>query len=251
MTETRHGIPYPDPMPSPTPEHQRRISKQKWFEVATVLLLIAAGFGFLGWRDYRAHHRTEPAKSLEEASKAIESAGCAPAGTAKIFNRHFLSYRQQLEDFECHVNLVGVEPGLPLETAVIWLTPKAGQAPASEESLQKAVNSVGVLGQTLVASSSQALEAASKTMEFLSDAKRPHDKGVAGTTDGWKLTYVTYREYDADGAPEPVLCMVLQSLSAASESTLADFNRTMYEAIHQGVDVETALRAEAEGKSGA
>lgn len=243
MTEEGVPTPYPGPLPLPTPEHQHRITRQKWFEIVTVVVLIAAGLGFLWWRDYRSHHRVDPALTMSESGRAIEDQGCGPSGKASIQGRQFWSFARRLDGFECHVDLIGVGADQPLETAVIWLTPLAGQESPSEESLQRVVNTVGHLGQTLVASSTQALETASKTMEWIGDAPRPHEKGVAGTKDGWKLTYVTYREHDDSEESQPMLCLVLQRLTAASEPGLSELNRGLHQAVHEGVDIKTALQA--------
>ncbi|MBX7255731.1 MAG: hypothetical protein K1Y02_05180 [Candidatus Hydrogenedentes bacterium] len=237
-------VPESGSIPLPTPEHQQRITRQKWFEIATVILLIAGGLTFLGWRDYRNHHRPDPAATLGESVKTVEAAGYRPAGTAEILGRQFVSFVQPLEDFECHVDLVGLGAEHPVDTAVIWLTPLSGSVDPSEQSLQKAVNTVGFAAQALVAASTQALETASKTMEFISDAKRPHDKGVAGTNNGWKLTYVTYREFNAGGPPEPMLCLILERLASASDAELSELNRGLHKAVNEGADIKTALLAE-------
>ena len=54
-------------------------------------------------------------------------------------------------------------------------------------------------------------------MKPVTDTPRLHDKGVQQTSDGWKLTYVTYRSYDEQAGPQPMLCYVLQRQSAAAD----------------------------------
>jgi len=244
MPETNHGIPYPGPMPVPTPEHQRKITRGKWFEIITVVSLILAGTAFLAWRKH-ASTAPDPSVAMSESVKAVAAADCLPDGTTTLFKRQFLSFKKPLDGFECHVDLVGATLEAPIDAAIVWLTPLPGKA-LTPEALQFAVNSAGQLGQTIVPTIGQALVNASNTMTFEDDAKRPHDKGVSVTDDGWKLTYVTYRSYDEAGTPPPMLCLILHRLSAASDDTLGLLNRSLYEALNQGADLKTALRA-AEG----
>jgi hypothetical protein len=238
-----HYSPVFEPVPLPTPEHQKRITKQKWFEVILVVALIVGGAGYLGLRDFRQRHHVDPALGLAKSAAATERAGATAAGTSTLMGRQCLSLTQKLDTFDCHIDLVGEASDAPLETAIIWLTPLPGTSAPSAVALQKAVNTVGVFAQKLVGASTDALEKASNTMVSVSDTQRPHDKGVAGTSDGWKLTYVTYRTFDETAAPQPMLCLVLQRLSAASDPKLADFNRILYESIHRGDDVKAALLA--------
>jgi len=232
------------PMPSPTPEHQKRITKQKWFEIVLVIALIVAGAGFLGWREYRTRHHTDPALSLKSSTQSITSAGLIPSGTTTLRGRRFVTFSETLDSFDCHVDLVGEADAAPLDIAIIWLTPSSAAAP-SVPALQNAVNRVQVLAQRLVQTSADALEKATKTMTFVGDAKRPHDKGVSGSSNGWKVTYVTYHAFD--DTSEPMLCLVLHRLSAASDPALADLNRDLYEALNRGDDLKTALGAGSRG----
>jgi len=237
MSASQFRVPPPGTLPLPTPEHQRKITRNKWFEIGTVVLLIVAGFGFLSFRNYRSTHHVDPAATLSESAQAIGADGATPVDSTAFFNRTCQSFRKHIEGFECHIDLIGKGADMPLETALIWLTVLPGKEP-SPETFQLAVNSVGSLGQTLVFSSAEALEKAAKTMVYVSATQRPHDKGVAGTNDGWKVTYATFRQA---GGAEPALCLVLQRLSAASDPELSDFNRALYETLQQGGELKGAL----------
>ena len=249
MPETNHGIPYPGPMPVPTPEHQRKITREKWFEILTVVSLIVLGASFLAWRKY-ATAPVDPTVSMSASVAAIEETAYVADGTETLFQRQFLSFKKPVEGFLCHVDLIGASQEAPIDAAIVWLTPVPGKTP-TPETLQFAVNAAAQLGQTVVPTMGAALVTASDTMTFEGDAKRPHDKGVGVTNDGWKLTYVTYRSYDEGGTPPPMLCLVLHRLSAASDDTLGNLNRSLYEALNQGLDMKSALRAaETKGKTG-
>jgi hypothetical protein len=244
MSEHDFRVPPAGPMPSPTPEHQRRITNNKWFEVVTVILMIVVGFGYLAWRNYRANTHIDPARTLSESAKEIEREGGTKLSVSSLFGRQVLSYTQKMDIFDCNVDLIGMDPDSPLETAIIWLTPQPGKWAPEGNSLLKAVNGVGELGQKLVKSSSEAMDKAAKTMELIGDTKRPHDKGVAATNDGWKITYVTYRGFDENAdPPEAVLYYILQRMSAGEDGSLAVFNRTLYDAVKQGIDAKLAVQA--------
>ena len=243
MDESRYGIPRIDPVPLPTAEHQQKITRQKWFEIITVILLILAGTGFLAWRNNHTHTHLDANSTITESGEALESAGFEAEGTTSILNRQFATFHEKLDIFDCRIDLVGTGPDAPMETAIVWLTPIAGTWSPTAESLQAAVNRVGELGQTLVQTSGEALVTATSTLSSIRDVKRPHERGVAATSDGWKVTYVTYQGFDENASPEPVLVLILQKLSAGSDSELADFNRTLYQAVDDGMDIKTALKA--------
>lgn len=241
MSETRNPVDYSAPVPSPAPDHQKRISREKWFEVGVVVLCILAGVGYLMWRNSQGRG-ADSSKSLTASIAAIQQAGGRATGDMVLLDRHFHTFRQEMTVFDCHIALVGTGGGAPLETAVIWLTPAPARWTPSPKIMQDAVNSVAALGQTLLYTTSEGLEKAAKTMVYVSDTRRPHDKGVAGTSDGWKITYVTYRSTNEGGPPQPALYLVLQRLSAGSNPDLAELNRTLYEAVDKGQDILAALQ---------
>lgn len=235
MSEPIPGI------PRPTPEHQRKITRGKWFEILTVVVLIVLGTVFLYVRGQWAAARPDPAASVAASIAAVQRGGAKAVGDTTLFNRHFWSFGKVLTGFAVHIDLVGEREDAPLETAIIWLTPQPGAGNPSAQVLQGAVNSAGEVAYSLVQSSALAFEKAAKTMEFISDSPRPHDKGVGASDDGWKLTYITYRNHDDTAAPQPMLCLVLQRLSAGGDESLAAFNRLLYEALQTGRNINTVL----------
>ncbi|GMW02415.1 MAG: hypothetical protein AMXMBFR84_35510 [Candidatus Hydrogenedentota bacterium] len=244
MIDSDFGIPGRDPVPPHTPEHRRRILKEKGFEIGVVILLIIGGMSFLSWRSRHAELHANPAVSLAASAEVIEHAGLDLMGQGKAMGRRIVTLTQDLDVFLCGVELVGIEEDTPLETAIIWLAPAEGKWSPGESSLQAAVNRVAVLAQTLVPTSGEAFEKAVNTLTTIDNEGRVHDKGVAGTSDGWKLTYIAFRSFDDTAtSPEPVLYLVLQRLSAASDTTLAEFNRTLYDAVDRGVAIKPALEA--------
>lgn len=243
MDESDFRVPPPGPVPLPTPDHQRRITRGKIFEIGVVVLLVITGVGYLAWREHAAHSRVDPARTLAESASVVQDEGGKASGTSTLFGRQVLSFSQTRDIFDYHVELMGKGPESPVETAIIWLSPAPGKWSPGKTSLQDAVNAVGELGQRLVHTSADALDKAVKTMEFVGGVKRPHDKGVAATSDGWKITYVTYRNFDEEKDPQPVLYLILQRMSAGEDESLAVFNRTLYESVNEGIDLWTALRS--------
>ena len=243
MSETQYGIPYPGPMPSPTPEHQRRIIKEKAFEIVTVVVLIIGFFGFLAWRNY-VNSIPPPASTLQEAAAAVQAAGAVPGADSALFQREFRAFSQPVDYFTRHIRLIGERADAPLETLLVWLTPAPGQPAPPIDKLQNVVNDIRELAVAVLPTASVALETAVATSEYIKDTPRPLEKGVASTSDGWKLTYVTYRSFDENAdPPQPVLVLVLQRLSAGENPALGDMNRILFEAVQEGQDIMAALQA--------
>ena len=244
MSDTRYGIPHIDPVPRPEPEHQRRITRGKLFEIITVITLIIIGCAYLAWRDDRFHFRPAAAEKMITSMAALKSAGAAEVGISEHKGKTFHSYEKSISGFTLHADLVGGPENTPLETAILWLTPLPGAPTPPEATLREAVNAVGLLARGLVPSSTDAFEKAANTMELINDTPRPHDKGAAGSSDGWKLTYITYRAYDEHAVPsQPVLYLILQRLESGADDVQGALNRTLYEAVKQGQDIKTALKS--------
>lgn len=231
------------PLPQPTPEHRRKITRNKWFEVTTVILMIVIGFGYLAWRNSGTVPPANASKSLETSIAAVKADGATQLTSTTVGNRTMASLTKKLAGFDCNVELLGKNPNEPLETAIIWLAPPKGTFSPSDSSMLEVVNGVGELGHKLVPSTAEAMEKAVKTSELIKDSPRPHQRGVAATNDGWKVTYVTYQNYDETASPpQAVLYYVIQRLSAGEDETLGSFNRALHEAILEGTDAKQAIQ---------
>ena len=231
------------PLPQPTPEHRRKITRNKWFEVITVILMIVIGFGYLAWRNSGTVPPENASKSLDASITAVKADGAIQLTSTTIGDRTMASLSKKLAGFDCNVELLGKNPNEPLETAIIWLAPPAGAFDPTADAMLEVVNGVGELGHLLVPSTAEAMEKAVKTSELIKDSPRPHQRGVAATNDGWKVTYVTYQNYDETAnPPQAVLYYVIQRLSAGEDETLGPFNRALHEAILQGTDAIQAVK---------
>ncbi len=231
------------PLPQPTPEHQRKITRNKWFEVIMVMLMIVVGFGYLAWRNSGTVPPENASNTLQAAITAVKADGATQLTSTTIGDRTMASLSKKLAGFNCNVELLAKSPNEPLETAIIWLAPPAGTFNPSENTMLEVVNGVGELGHKLVPSTAEAMEKAVKTSEHIKDSPRPHQRGVAATNDGWKVTYVTYQNYDeAASPPQAVLYYVIQRLTAGEDESLGPFNRALHEAILEGADAKQAIQ---------
>ncbi len=231
------------PPPAPDPEHNRRILKEKRFEILAVMGFIILGTGFLMWRGVRPTIVMEGPDTFGEAVELVQYSGYAKEGTTDLFGRTVVTFGAPIEGFVLSIDLFGTGDDVPLETAILWLEPNPDEWPPSEEEYQKAVNAVADVGVRLVSHSNEAIQKAIDTSVFERDAERPHDKGVAATQDGWKITYLVFKEFDETAEPAPALTLVLQSIEAASDPGLAALNRTLYRAAEAGEEVKAALAA--------
>jgi len=227
-----------EPPPQPEPEHQRRINRGHWFERIAIAVVVFAGIAYLMWSGNEPQVETAAPETVDEATSLILAANYERASSGEVEGQSYLVLRRDLESFTTRIALLGKEPAEPLDTALIWLTLNSGDDPAPGV-FQDVVNTVAGLAQTLVPTSNEALETAISTITLETDTLRPHEKGVAQTKDGWKITYVTYREADVN---DVALVLVLQRLSVASDPAFALFHRHLFTAIKQGANLEDALR---------
>lgn len=231
------------PPPEPDPEHNRRIIKEKRFEILAVVGFIALGTGFLMWRGVTPTVLRDAPESLSEAVEVVQYAGFARRETTNVLGREVVTLGSDIDAFTCTIDLFGASMDGPLETALIWLAPVAEEWPPTEEAYQDAVDAVANTGVRLVPNADEAIQKAIDTSVTEKDVARPHDKGVAATQDGWKITYIVFKEFDESSDPQPALTLVLQSLDAASDPALETFNRRLYAALREGVEPKGALAA--------
>jgi hypothetical protein len=80
MPESIHYVPLSAPMPKPTPEHQRKITRGKVFEVVTVITLICTGTAFLYWRGQSQAGGPDAAETVRASIAAVEAGAAAKMG---------------------------------------------------------------------------------------------------------------------------------------------------------------------------
>ena len=232
--------------PAPDPEHQHRINKQKGFEIATIIVLVIVGVGYFAISNRPPAGQGDGPNTVAKLLQIVTSHDYTSEGESLILGRKFHSYRRQEGVFQSTIDLIEDAETNSVEAILIVVSHPAGKTfppdDVAEAATQDALNTMVRFGEALIPSSPPALQKAAITMSL---GKRGilHNKGVAQTSDGWKVTYITYREYEEDGEDVPLLLFLYQRLSAASSPDLADFNRVLYESINVGQDPKSGLRA--------
>ena len=240
----------PSEKPAPDPKHQRRIDKQKGFEIAAVIVTIIVGLGYFALSNRAPAGQGDGSDTVANLLHIITSNGYASEGESLILGKKFHSYRRQDGVLQNTIDLIEDVETESVEAILIVVGHPGGETfppdKVAEAATQDALDTMVQFGEALVPSSTPALRKAAATM---SPAKRGlmHNKGVAQTSDGWKVTYIAYREYEEDGEAVPLLLFLYQRLSAASSPGLAGFNRVLYDAINAGEDPKSRLLAHEAG----
>ncbi len=246
MRLTDEGIPpealEPPPKVEMEPEHRRTVIREKAFEIVVAVTLIVSFVGFMMWQNaYPGTDGPTPA-TLGEAVDAIQSAGFDAAGQEELFDLQFVSSVRSIDSFDLHLDLAATDVTMPINTALVWLTPKPGDWPPSDTAFRGAVDAISDIAVWLAPGAGDGLDTAVRTMTNEVVTPRPHRKGVAGTADGWKITYITYSIADPDNPSLPALVLAMQPLSVASNPAYEKLGLAIHTALREGADVKAALR---------
>lgn len=228
--------------PVPDPEHQQRIKKSKGFEIAAVVVMILVGLTFVSIRGGTSTDDTSA--SLISVSNVIGAHDYEFSGESTLRGRKFLGYRKREGVFQKSIHLIANDESDALEAVLIVVAHPGGRPfppdEVAEAAIQESLGEVVRLSGEMIPSFFQALENAAMTMTE-GRVGVSHRKGVSQTGDGWKVTYVIYREYEETGEDIPLLLFFYQRLSAASDPELAEFNGIVFEAINEGLDPVSSL----------
>ncbi len=229
--------------PLPAPEHQRRITKSKFFEISAVALMIVVGLTFVSVRNRAPDD--DVLASVVSLSNVAGANNYEFTGESSAFGRKFLGYQKEAGIFQTTLQLIANEESDALEAILIVVASPVGKAfppdQVAESAIQASLDDITVLSGELHPTFVQAMETASKTMTAGKDGVA-HTKGVSQTSDGWKLTYIVYRGYEESGSDIPLLLLLFQRLSAASDPELAEFNGIVFDAISRGIDPLSSLQ---------
>ncbi len=235
----------PSDKPAPDPEHQHRINRQKGFEIGTVIILIAVGVGYFAISNRASQGRADGPITMSSVSNVVFAHDFEPTGESSILDRRFLSFSREEPILRTSLDIISGEDDEEVEALLIVVSHPGGKPFPSddiaERAIQEGLDEMSDLGQGLIPSSHTALQKAVITMSAGKEGLL-HNKGVAQTSDGWKITYITYREYEETGEDIPLLLFPYQRLSAASDPERSEFNRVLYESINAGTDAKAGLR---------
>ncbi len=235
----------------PDEDHQQKINRQKYFEIASVIILILVGFGYMAISSGRNAAPGDGTSTIANLSALIEGQGFQVLGSSMALTREFHGFSEQGDILNTSVELVSPESGQDAEAIIFAVGhPQGTPFPSddvAEAAVQAAFDRVAKLGEVLVPSSSQGLSTAVNTTVEVSSGAVRYLKGVAQTSNGWKITYVAYREYEGGGGQVPLLLFVYQRLDAASDPALEDFNQVLFTAVNESTNIKQAMIAHEQG----
>lgn len=232
-------------------DQQQTINRQKYFEIATVIILIIVGFGYLAISTGRSPDAGDGTTTITNHTAILLSDGYDQAESTRAMGQRFHSFRLRGDTLLTSVDLVSADDGERTQLIIFSVgLPSEKAMPSDDEAatmVQEAFDAVAELGERLVRQSTQGLsKAVNTTVAVTNDDTRFH-KGVAQTSSGWKITYVAYREVDEEGDTIPLLLFIYQRLDAASDPALEPFNHVLFSAANDGKNIRQAMMSESTG----
>lgn len=235
----------------PDAEHRININRQKFFEIATIIVLIIVGFGYFAISTGRTAPRGNGSTTVTNLSAILLAENFEQRDTSTAFRRRFHSFHAQDGILRTTINLISAEDSDQTEAIIFAAGLPAGEPFPSDKVAEKAVqhtfDEITRLGELLMPSSTQGLSKAVNTTVPVSSGKIKFRKGVAQTNSGWKITYIAYREYEQNDAHVPLLLFIYQRLDAASDPSLKDFNQVLFTAANNGADILQSMNDHATG----
>jgi hypothetical protein len=226
------------------PEHQERIRKQKMFEIGIVVILIVVGVVYLSTFSKQPLGSTAQNTTAEEFRSIFESKEYKLVSEKTSTEKQFHSYQRTSGVLEHDAHLVIPARTNEIEAFIISASVPAGKeypdATTAQQATQKSFNLITRLAESLLPASTLALEKAAATMTA-GNGEIQHQKGVAQTTGGWKVTYIMYRESNDSGLAIPLLLFIYQDLDAASSPDSESFNRFLYNGINNGKSIQSII----------
>ena len=224
--------------PQPEAEHQQTINRQKYFEIASVIIMILVGFGYLALSiNNRESASTSVSGTVEDMPSVLTTQGYTAEGTTTILDQRFDTFTHQGGILRTTVDLMslGAKADSEINAFIIAVGLPANQplppdgviAPA----VQDAFNVVAELGEALLPHSTPGFEKAVATTAPIQLNAVYHLKGVAQTSSGWKITYINYRAYEENEQGIPLLLFIYEQLNTASDTELEDFHLALYKEI--------------------
>jgi hypothetical protein len=230
--------------PQPDVEHQQTINRQKYFEIAAVMIMILVGFGYLALSINNREARDATEALSHDLSSILEVEGYEAKGTSNIQGQRFETFIHQSAVLRTTIDLVtlGDSATHNHNAFIIAVSLPEGQTvpPVAviEPAVQEAFNAISLLGEELLPRSTPSLQKAVATTAPISNSPVDHLKGVAQTNSGWKITYINYREVQGTEFETPFLLFVYQELNAASNSDFETFHKALYKALSEGQEIK-------------
>lgn len=225
-------------------EHQQNLRNQKYFEVATVIILILVGFGYLAISIGNRPIAGDGTSTLANLASVVGSVDFVQGDQVESAEHVFHPYTRE-GDLHTAIDFVLREGKERVDTIIVSVSlPPGTELPSNEragELAQEAFNDVAELSDRLVPTSLEGLSNAVRTTTDVADGDTAFLKGVAQTANGWKITYILYRNVEPNESGIPFLLFIYQHLEAASDPAQEAFSKALFTAANDGMTIRTAL----------
>lgn len=236
----------------PDAEHQGNINRQKFFEIATVIVLIIVGFGYFAISNGRTFNQASGSTTTPDLSAILRSENFVSEDAFNALGKTVHSFHAQGDLLYTSIDLIAENGSDETEAIIVVADLPAGTPFPSDDitghAVQETFDEITRLGELLIPSSTQSLSKAVSTTVPVSNGSTRFHKGVAQTNSGWKITYIAYRAYEENGKDIPLLLFIYQRLDAASDPTQESFNQILFNAANNGVNIRQAILDHAEGE---
>jgi len=229
----------------PNPEHQVNINRQKFFEIATVIVMIFVGFGYFAISNKSISSQGNGSTTITNLEAILNSEDFEQLDSSTVLNHTFRNYTKKDAILQTLINLISIE-GSDQTNAVIFTAslPSGTPLPPSDvldKTVQNTFDEIARIGELLIPVSSQGLSKAVSTTIPVSNPNAQFLKGVAQTNSGWKITYIAYSMHTKSEEDTPLLLFIYQHLDAASDPALESFNQVMFSAANDGYNILQAM----------
>jgi hypothetical protein len=228
----------------PDPTHQTNINRQKFFEIATVIVLIFVGFGYFAISSGGAA-RGAGSTALHDLAAILESENFTHLQDSNALGQTFHSYTTELNTLQIQTDLVALQASEETQAIIITVfLPNGDSLPPADKFdaiIQDTFNDISELTELLIPSSTDSLSKALKTTVPVTSNETKFHKGVAQTSSGWKITYQIYRTYNTEQAV-PMLLFIFQHLDAASDPQNEAFSQVLFNAANSGQNILQAMQ---------
>ncbi len=230
----------------PDAEHQLNISRQKFFEVSAVVVMIIVGFGYFAISKGRTEANATGSTTVTDLSAILRAENFEERDSSTALDQTFHQFLLGNAILQTSVSLVSDEGSEQTYAILISAGLPAGKTfppdDIAEKAIQDTFDEIADLGELLVPSSTQGLSKAVHTTVPVSNGSTRLRKGVAQTSSGWKITYIAYRAMEENEVEMPLLLFIYQRLDAASDPSRQNFNQVLFTAANEGANILRAMQ---------
>lgn len=228
----------------PGVEHDKKLRNQKYFEVATVITLILVGFGYLAISIGQRPNAGDGTSTVQNLANIVSSVDFVENEATLAADHRFHTWTRE-DDLYTSIDFVTRGDADTVDAIIVSVSlPPDTEMPSDEragELAQEGFNDVAELSDRLVPTSLEGLSKAVNTVTNVVDGDTAFMKGVAQTANGWKITYILYRQVEPNASGIPFLLFIYQHLDAASDPAQESFNSAVFTAANDGRIIRDAM----------